>query len=93
VYITLNPGNTHIQCGLSANQLKESSVEARSTTRHSLMLESLTPGITYHMEVSSRNEVGVDTAMPLALSTSSKRIRLSADNQASRPDSGGSIGC
>ena len=59
---TLNPGDTRVRYGLSAQELKKVRPDAALTTHHSLTLENLIPGTIYYVEVSSRNAVGIEKA-------------------------------
>ena len=81
VYSTLNPGDTRVRYGLSAQALKETRTDAALTTHHSLTLDNLIPGTTYYVEVSSRNAAGTETAPPVPFITGNgKRSRSSSKN-------------
>ena len=81
VYSTLNPGDTRVRFGPDPKQLRESRLDATSTTHHSLTLDDLIPGTTYYVEVSSRNAVGTETAPPVPFITGGgKRLRTSSKN-------------
>ncbi|MDO7851531.1 fibronectin type III domain-containing protein [Hymenobacter convexus] len=81
VYSTLNPGDTRVRYGLTAQDLKESRTDAALTTHHSLTLTDLIPGTTYYVEVSSRNASGTETAPPVPFITSGgKRVRVGTKN-------------
>ncbi|MDO7846303.1 fibronectin type III domain-containing protein [Hymenobacter sp. M29] len=81
VYSTLNPGDTRVRYGLSAQELKESRTDPTLTTHHSLTLSDLIPGTTYYVEVSSRNAAGTETATPVPFITGNgKRVRAGTKN-------------
>lgn len=66
---TLNPGDTCVHYGLSAQEPNKGRADAALTTHHSPMLENLIPGITYYVEVSSRNAVGIEKTPPVPFIT------------------------
>ena len=81
VYSTLNPGDTRVRYGLTAQNLKEVRTDAALTTHHSLTLSDLIPGTTYYVEVSSRNAAGTETAAPVPFITGNgKRSRPGTKN-------------
>lgn len=81
VFSTLNPGDTRVRYGFTAQNLKESRVDPTPTTRHSLTLDNLIPGTTYYVEVGSRNAAGTETAPPVPFITGgSKRGRSGTKN-------------
>ena len=82
---TLNPGDTRVCYGLSAQELKKGRADAALTTHHSLTLENLIPGTTYYVEVSSRNAVGIEKALREPFITGNgKRNRPCIRNQRRR---------
>ena len=61
-FATLNPGDTRVRYGLSAQDLKQSRTDAALTTQHRITLDGLISGATYYVEVSSGNAAGTETA-------------------------------
>jgi hypothetical protein len=72
-FATLYPGDTRIQYGPSATELREVRTDATSTTQHRLVLDGLAPGTTYYVQASSHNAAGTATAPPVPVITGGRK--------------------
>ena len=76
-FSTLNPGDTRVRYGLDTDNMRDELRDPKLTTRHRLTLENLVPGLTYYVEVSSRNAAGTETAaaVPFITDATGKKRR------------------
>jgi hypothetical protein len=68
-YETLNAGDTRVSYGLNTAILREGPHDKTLTTKHTVTLENLRPGISYYIEASSTNEAGTAKSPPVLMIT------------------------